>query len=110
MGNPGAWDDPRIQGFLREWIQNAERCLKRVEPGLSLDRYGRFFGRTRAGGRIDLNFEPDGIPQQTTPSSREYFYLFVVSKGIQEYPFTPQQYALSRLEGASLPSLIGCSP
>lgn len=106
----GAWEDPRIQGFLREWVQNAERCLRTVHPRLSLERFGRMVGITNAGGQITINFEPDGIPNTIIPNLREYFYLFVVHQGIKEYPYTPQEFSLARLNGASLASLRACSP
>lgn len=107
---PEPWEDPRIQGFLREWIQNAERCLRQEHPRLSLERFGRMVGVTNTGGQITINYEPDGIPNTIIPNLREYFYLFVVHQGIRQFPLTPQQFALARLNGTPLASLRACTP
>lgn len=107
----GPWDDPTIQSYLREWIANVERCVKKVHPRCNVDRYGRMFGVTSSGGIITLNYEPDGIAATVAPPSREYYYIWHHTPlGDEFYPLTAAEYALKRLAGEPPASLTGCSP
>ncbi len=107
----GPWDDPTIQSYVREWRASLQRCVKAVHPRCNVDQYGRMYGTTNSGGRIDLNYEPDGIAASVAPPSREYYYcLLHTPLGTQFYPLTAQQYVEQRQAGVSPASLTACTP
>lgn len=107
----GPWDDPVIQGYLREWRMNLQRCVKRVHPRCNVEPFGRMYGVTNSGGIITINFDPDGIPDTVLPASREYYYTYFHSPlGDTYYPYTGLQYIQARQSGTNPGSLQGCTP
>ncbi|RLA70989.1 MAG: hypothetical protein DRG09_01650 [Epsilonproteobacteria bacterium] len=107
----GPWDDPVIQGYLREWRSNVQRCVKKIHPRCNVDPFGRMYGVTNTGGVITINYDPDGIPDTVLPTSREYYYTyFHAPLGDKFYPYTGLQYIQFRQNGTNPGSLLGCSP
>ena len=104
------WEDPEIQGFMREWTYQVERCVRREHPCVTIDRFGRRGGQTKSGP-ICLNPEPDGIPQGIKVSDREYYHLWFKNKEhVKYYPHTVREYIDLRLAGNAEESLRGCVP
>jgi len=96
------WDNPAIRGLIDEWIQQQDRCVKRVYPGAYVDRWGRLCGRVPTG-IINCNQNPSVPPGWTS-----YRYLWVQNFAPTYYPYTLYQYVNLRNSGSSYASLATC--
>ncbi len=96
------WNDPAIRGLTDEWIQQLDRCVKRVFPGAYVDRWGRLCGRL-PNTIIHCNQNPD-VP----PGWDSYRYLWVQNFAPVYYSYTLYQYVDLRQAGNSFESLATC--
>jgi len=97
------WDDPEVRVLTDEWIQQMDRCVKRVYPGAYIDRWGRLCGRL-PGTIATCNQNPD-VP----PGWSSYRYLWVQNFAPTFYPYTLYQYVDLRQSGNSFASLAICT-
>jgi len=97
------WDDPAVRALIDEWIQQMDRCVKRVYPGAYIDQWGRLCGRLPTTIAF-CNQNPDVPPGWTS-----YRYLWVQNFAPTFYPYTLYQYVDLRRAGTSFAQLAICT-
>lgn len=96
------WQDPTTRGYINEWVMQANRCFKQVEPGAYIDQWGRWCGRRKNGVVSTCNQSPD------PPGWTSQQYLWSHDGKVENYPYRVRQYVNLRLAGTSYSSLANC--
>jgi hypothetical protein len=100
---PPPWEDPAIRPLIDEWLQQQDRCVKKVYPACYVDRWGRLCGNTGTIV-IQCNQDPDH------PSGWDkYRYLWDHNWQGQYYVYRLRDYVERRLQGQSFSSLAKCT-
>ncbi len=98
------WEDPPVKALIDEWLAQAQRCLKKVSPGLFLDQWVRAYGDTPSAHITPLPWPPDDNP----PTWDSYHYRWSLNKRSEHYVFAVQDYVVRRQQGATYESLAVC--
>lgn len=104
-GNQGSlnpWDDPSIRQLIDEWLQQQDRCAKKVYPGSYIDKWGRLCGDTETT-TISCILTPDHPLDWDN-----YHYLWYNNWCPEYYPYRVQDYVNMRLRGNSFDELAEC--
>jgi peptidoglycan hydrolase-like protein with peptidoglycan-binding domain len=99
---PPPWNNPAIRSLIDEWLQQTERCARRVYPATYVDRFGRLCGETPTT-TLKCVVNPNGRPYS---SSYEYVWLYN-HKG-HFYAYNVHEYVNRRLAGTPAASLGQC--
>lgn len=98
------WEDPNVRQWIDEWIQQADRCLKKKHPAAYIDRWGRACGNF-GSSTVACNQSPQ--PSHLGP----YYFIWFEDKwvpGCEYFAYTPREYIEKRRSGASFSSLAKC--
>lgn len=95
------WENPVIQQWLDEWIQQADRCLKKKYPAAYIDKWGRGCGNF---GNTTVNCNNSPAPPGWTPHQ----YLWTTNSSAFYYPYRIREYVSRRQAGESFTSLTKC--
>ena len=96
------WQDPVIRPLIDEWLQQKDRCVKKVYPRCYVDRWGRMCGNT--GSPLLLCNQDPTHP----PGTDSHWYVWHNAWQEGYYSFKLTEYVSRRLRGESFSSLAKC--
>ncbi|MGB5100326.1 MAG: choice-of-anchor C family protein [Methanothrix sp.] len=96
------WDDPYVRQLIDEWLQQQDKCAKKIYPSTYIDKWCLLCGDT---GKTTLScvHTPDHPPDWDN-----YHYLWVQNECKNYYPYRVQDYVNRRQSGSSFEDLAEC--
>jgi len=103
QGSVNPWEDPNIRQLIDEWLLQQDKCIKKVYPGVYIEKWGRMCGETETAILSCFDSPVDH------PADWDYYhYHWYYNRCPGYYPYKVQEYVKLRQSGKSFDSLVGC--
>lgn len=99
---PPPWENPVVRPLIDEWLQQDDRCVKKVYPAAYVDRWGRLCGT------IGNTYNSCNQPPDHPAGWDSYHYLWHHNGLPRFYAFRVIEYVERRLKSESFSALARC--